>query len=97
MISTEDKIEATAAKEIVLTAGGSQVKITGSGIFMTTSGKFEVKAGQHVFMGEGVRMLMFLHCLNWSLLNLRILLNINYLKQMVEISKDINILSMIQK
>ncbi|HCR0018315.1 TPA: type VI secretion system tip protein VgrG, partial [Acinetobacter baumannii] len=51
VISTEDKIEATAAKEIVLTAGGSQVKITGSGIFMTTSGKFEVKAGQHVFMG----------------------------------------------
>ncbi|RSP90763.1 type VI secretion system tip protein VgrG, partial [Acinetobacter baumannii] len=53
VISTEDKIEAIAAKEIVLTAGGSQVKITGSGIFMTTSGKFEVKAGQHVFMGGG--------------------------------------------
>ncbi|NUG52589.1 DUF2345 domain-containing protein, partial [Acinetobacter lactucae] len=53
IISTEDKIEATAAKEIVLTAGGSQVKITGSGIFMTTSGKFEVKAGQHLFMGGG--------------------------------------------
>jgi len=51
VISTEDKIEATAAKEIVLTAGGSQVKITGSGIFMTTGGKFEVKAGQHLFMG----------------------------------------------
>ncbi|TPS01510.1 type VI secretion system tip protein VgrG, partial [Acinetobacter baumannii] len=55
VISTEDKIEATAAKEIVLTAGGSQVKITGSGIFMTTSGKFEVKAGQHLFQsGEKV-------------------------------------------
>ncbi|MFA2977910.1 type VI secretion system tip protein VgrG [Acinetobacter pittii] len=53
VISTEDKIEATAAKEIVLTAGGSQVKITGSGIFMTTGGKFEVKAGQHKFMGGG--------------------------------------------
>ncbi|WP_336012366.1 type VI secretion system Vgr family protein [Acinetobacter calcoaceticus] len=53
VISTEDKIEATAAKEIVLTAGGSQVKITGSGIFMTTGGKFEVKAGQHLFMGGG--------------------------------------------
>ncbi|MCG5227846.1 type VI secretion system Vgr family protein [Acinetobacter pittii] len=51
IISAEDKIEATAAKEIVLTAGGSQVKITGSGIFMTTSGKFEVKAGQHKFSG----------------------------------------------
>ena len=53
IISAEDKIEATAAKEIVLTAGGSQVKITGSGIFMTTGGKFEVKAGQHLFMGGG--------------------------------------------
>ncbi|MND74314.1 Phage-related baseplate assembly protein [compost metagenome] len=51
IISAEDKIEATAAKEIVLTAGGSQVKITSSGIFMTTGGKFEVKAGQHLFMG----------------------------------------------
>ncbi|WP_288420473.1 type VI secretion system Vgr family protein, partial [uncultured Acinetobacter sp.] len=53
VISTEDKIEATASKEIVLTAGGSQVRITGSGIFMTTGGKFEVKAGQHKFMGGG--------------------------------------------
>ncbi|WP_347019116.1 type VI secretion system Vgr family protein [Acinetobacter calcoaceticus] len=53
VISAEDKIEATAAKEIVLTAGGSQVKITSSGIFMTTGGKFEVKAGQHLFMGGG--------------------------------------------
>ncbi|ETR96487.1 rhs element Vgr family protein [Acinetobacter lactucae] len=53
IISAEDKIEATAAKEIVLTAGGSQVKITGSGIFLTTGGKFEVKAGQHLFMGGG--------------------------------------------
>ncbi|MFW1762565.1 type VI secretion system Vgr family protein [Acinetobacter calcoaceticus] len=51
IISAEDKIEATAAKEIVLTAGGSQVKITSSGIFMTTGGKFEVKAGQHLFKG----------------------------------------------
>lgn len=53
VISTEDKIEATASKEIVLTAGGSQVRITGSGIFITTGGKFEVKAGQHKFMGGG--------------------------------------------
>lgn len=53
IISAEDKIEATAAKEIVLTAGGSQVKITGTGIFLTTGGKFEVKAGQHLFMGGG--------------------------------------------
>ena len=51
IISTEDRIEITSPKEIVITAGGSQLKIDGSGIFPVTSGKFEVKAGQHVFMG----------------------------------------------
>ncbi|MCJ8162628.1 DUF2345 domain-containing protein, partial [Acinetobacter zhairhuonensis] len=49
IVSTEDRIEITSPKEIVITAGGSQLKIDGSGIFPTTSGKFEVKAGQHVF------------------------------------------------
>ncbi|MFW6768372.1 DUF2345 domain-containing protein, partial [Acinetobacter pittii] len=53
VISTEDKIEISASKEIVITAGGSQIKINGSGIFPVTGGKFEVKAGQHVFMGGG--------------------------------------------
>lgn len=51
LISTEDKIEITSPKEIVLTAGGSQLKINGSGIFTTTGGKFESKAGQHSFVG----------------------------------------------
>src|SRR5699024_9124235 len=51
IISTEDRIEITSPKEIVLTAGGSQLKINSSGIFPTTGGKFEVKAGQHVFNG----------------------------------------------
>ncbi|CAB1220114.1 type VI secretion system Vgr family protein [Acinetobacter bouvetii] len=51
LISTEDKIELTSPKEIVLTAGGSQLKINGDGIFSTTGGKFESKAGQHVFTG----------------------------------------------
>ncbi|MCU4390622.1 type VI secretion system tip protein VgrG [Acinetobacter courvalinii] len=51
IISTEDRIEITSPKEIVITAGGSQIKLNGSGIFPTTSGKFEVKAGQHLFMG----------------------------------------------
>ncbi|MGB5885153.1 MAG: DUF2345 domain-containing protein, partial [Acinetobacter venetianus] len=49
--STEDRIEITSPKEIVITAGGSQIKLDGSGIFPTTGGKFEVKAGQHLFMG----------------------------------------------
>ena len=51
IISTEDRIEITSPKEIVLTADGSQLKINSSGIFPTTGGKFEVKAGQHVFNG----------------------------------------------
>ena len=49
IISTEDIIEFKSPKEIILTAGGSQLKINGSGIFSTTGGKFEVKAGQHLF------------------------------------------------
>ncbi|WP_336936046.1 type VI secretion system Vgr family protein, partial [Acinetobacter beijerinckii] len=51
IISTEDRIEITSPKEIVITAGGSQIKLNGSGILPTTGGKFEVKAGQHLFMG----------------------------------------------
>ena len=51
LISTEDKIEITSPKEIVLTAGGSQLKINGDGVFTTTGGKFESKAGQHSFVG----------------------------------------------
>ena len=51
IISTEDRIEISSPKEIVITAGGSQIKLNGSGIFLTTGGKFEVKAGQHLFMG----------------------------------------------
>lgn len=51
LISTEDRIEITSPKEIVLTAGGSQLKINGSGVFSTTGGKFESKAGQHLFTG----------------------------------------------
>ncbi|MFH3575047.1 DUF2345 domain-containing protein, partial [Acinetobacter baumannii] len=33
IISTEDKIEINASKEIVITSGGSQIKINSSGIF----------------------------------------------------------------
>lgn len=51
LISTEDKIELTSPKEIVLTAGGSQLKINADGVFSTTGGKFESKAGQHSFVG----------------------------------------------
>lgn len=51
IISTEDRIEIISPKEIVFTAGSSQIKLNGSGIFPTTGGKFEVKAGQHRFEG----------------------------------------------
>ncbi|MEX5441501.1 DUF2345 domain-containing protein, partial [Acinetobacter indicus] len=55
IISTEDTVYITSPTEINLTAGGSQIKINGSGIFPTTGGKFEVKAGQHLFKsGENV-------------------------------------------
>ena len=53
IISTEDRIEISASKEIVITSGGSQIKINSSGIFPVSGGKFEVKAGQHMFMGGG--------------------------------------------
>ena len=53
IISTEDTIYITSPKEIVLTAATSQLKMNGSGIFPVTGGKFEVKAGQHVFKGGG--------------------------------------------
>ncbi|MBU3848697.1 MAG: DUF2345 domain-containing protein, partial [Candidatus Acinetobacter avistercoris] len=50
IISTEDTVYITSPKEINLTAGGSQVKLNGSGVFPTTGGKFEAKAGQHKFI-----------------------------------------------
>ncbi|MBU3847591.1 MAG: type VI secretion system tip protein VgrG [Candidatus Acinetobacter avistercoris] len=50
VISTEDKIEIKASKKIVLIAGGSQIEISSAGVLPTTAGKFEAKAGQHVFV-----------------------------------------------
>ncbi|MCU4337176.1 type VI secretion system Vgr family protein [Acinetobacter dispersus] len=49
IVSTEDRIEIISAKEIVIRGKDSQLKLNGSGIFPTTGGKFEVKAGQNVF------------------------------------------------
>ncbi|NAR93342.1 DUF2345 domain-containing protein, partial [Acinetobacter haemolyticus] len=51
IISTEDTVYFNSPKEIVLKADSSELKLNGSGIFPTTGGKFEVKAGQHLFMG----------------------------------------------
>ncbi|NHB56712.1 type VI secretion system tip protein VgrG [Acinetobacter sp. 194] len=56
IISTEDTIEVKASKKIVLIAGGSQIEISSAGVFPTTAGKFEVKAGQHLFV-EGAKVI----------------------------------------
>ncbi|QIO04786.1 type VI secretion system Vgr family protein [Acinetobacter shaoyimingii] len=50
IISTEDTIEVKASKKIVLIAGGSQIEISSAGVLPTTAGKFEAKAGQHIFI-----------------------------------------------
>ncbi|MDO7228292.1 type VI secretion system Vgr family protein [Acinetobacter nosocomialis] len=49
--STEDRIEISSPKEIVITGASSQITLNGSGIFPKTGGKFQVNAGQHLFMG----------------------------------------------
>ncbi|KAF1026839.1 MAG: Actin cross-linking toxin VgrG1 [Acinetobacter bereziniae] len=50
IISTEDAIYITSPKEIRLVADTSELKINGSGVFSTTGGLFESKAGQHKFV-----------------------------------------------
>ena len=49
--STDDKVVISSLKEVQITGGSSQITLNGSGIFQKTGGKFEVKAGQHVFQG----------------------------------------------
>ncbi|WP_151962418.1 DUF2345 domain-containing protein, partial [Acinetobacter bereziniae] len=51
IISTEDRIEFIASKKIVLIADTTQIEIGGAGVLPTTPGLFEVKAGQHKFLG----------------------------------------------
>ncbi|CAG68625.1 conserved hypothetical protein; putative VGR-related protein [Acinetobacter baylyi ADP1] len=51
IISTEDVINISAQKRILITAKTSQVEINEQGIILRTGGKAEFKAGQHVFMG----------------------------------------------
>ena len=57
IISTEDTIYITSPKEIRLIGDGSELKINSSGIFVTTAGKFENKAGQHLFKGGSKQIL----------------------------------------
>ncbi|MCL9677663.1 DUF2345 domain-containing protein, partial [Acinetobacter sp. ACZLY 512] len=51
IISTEDVINISAPKRILITAETSQVEINEQGIILRTGGKAEFKAGQHVFVG----------------------------------------------
>jgi type VI secretion system secreted protein VgrG len=53
IISTQDSVEITASKNITLTAGGSQIKIGGEGITLTTPSTMNYKASQHVFGAGG--------------------------------------------
>ncbi len=63
IISTEGRIEISSPKEIVLTAGGSQIKINSKGVFVSTSGgNLRCKAGQHCFEG-GERVASVQHSL----------------------------------
>ncbi len=49
--STDDKVIISSPKEVKITGGSSQITLNGSGIFSKTGGKFQVNAGQHLFMG----------------------------------------------
>lgn len=49
--STDDKVVISSPKEVQITGASSQITLNGSGIFTKTGGKFEVKAGQHIFHG----------------------------------------------
>ncbi|WP_288491626.1 DUF2345 domain-containing protein, partial [uncultured Acinetobacter sp.] len=51
IISTENVINVSAPKRILITAETSQVEINEQGIILRTGGKAEFKAGQHVFVG----------------------------------------------
>ncbi|MDO7492205.1 type VI secretion system Vgr family protein [Acinetobacter baumannii] len=48
--STDDKVIIGSPKEVKITGGSSQIILNGSGIFPKTGGKFQVNAGQHLFM-----------------------------------------------
>ncbi|MBJ8423467.1 type VI secretion system tip protein VgrG, partial [Acinetobacter bereziniae] len=55
IISTEDKIYIISPKEIKFISDGTELKLNGSGVFVTTGGLFEVKSGQQNFLsGEKV-------------------------------------------
>ncbi len=53
IISTQDSVEISAAKNIILTADGNQIKIGDGGITLTSPSPINYKASQHVFGAGG--------------------------------------------
>ena len=51
VISTEGGIEVVSPNLVSIKVGGTELKITPEGVFITTPGIFRVKAGEHVFEG----------------------------------------------
>ena len=51
IISAKDKVQISAPKEILLTAGGSYIKINAAGVESGTAGQFIAYAGSHSFVG----------------------------------------------
>lgn len=53
VISTEGGIEIVSPKVVSIKVGGTELKITPEGVFITTPGVFKVKAGEHRFEDKG--------------------------------------------
>ncbi|WP_420371404.1 DUF2345 domain-containing protein [Mannheimia pernigra] len=54
VISTEGGIEIVSPKVVSIKVGGTELKITPEGVFITTPGVFKIKAGEHRFEeGDG--------------------------------------------
>ena len=51
VISTEGGIEVVSPNVVSIKVGGTELKITPEGVFITTPGIFKVKASEHVFEG----------------------------------------------
>ena len=51
VISTEGGIEVVSPNVVSIKVGGTELKITPEGVFITTPGIFRVKAGEHVLEG----------------------------------------------
>ena len=51
IVSTDDEIKILAKKKVTINVGGSQFEIRPDGIYLSTSGDFDVKAAKHGFDG----------------------------------------------